>query len=369
MKLVSWNVRGLGKLEKKGRIRKLIYERKTDVVLLQETKKVSIAEREVRALWGRRNMDFMVVGFDGTAGGLLCIWDPDCFQLVDCCCNRRFILLSGTLLHTFNCTILNVYAPNEVRIRCKFWDSLMKLKSAFPNPWCLGGELNEIRNIGERVGCSRTDKGMMDLNSFVENYELSDLPLLGRKFTWRNAQDGERWSRIDRILLNPEWLLKFNFKLWGLPRLFSDHCPLLLMDDERDWGPKPFTFINAWTIHPSFSSLLEKIWHEARINGRAGYVLFHKLKLLKVELKKWNYEVFGNLSTKLKKAENELVALDILAESKSLVETEKIGRRAVRGEVWKLSRMVEWLWQQKSRVNWTTNGEKTLSFFVLWPAV
>ncbi|KAL7185216.1 hypothetical protein ACSBR2_027194 [Camellia fascicularis] len=125
-----------------------------------------------------------------------------------------------------------------------------QLKSAFPDPWCLGGDLNEIRNIGERVGCSRTNKGMMDLNSFVENYELSDLPLLGRKFTWCNAQDGERWSRIDRILLNPEWLLKFNFKLWGLLRLFSDHCPLFLMDDERDWGSKPFTFINAWTIHP-----------------------------------------------------------------------------------------------------------------------
>ncbi|XP_028116486.1 uncharacterized protein LOC114314230 [Camellia sinensis] len=305
---MSWNVRGLGKLEKKGRIRKLIYERKADVVLFQETKKVSISECEVRASRGRRNMDFMVVGSNGTAGGLLCIWDPDFFRLVDCYSNRRFILLS---------------------------------ESAFPNPWCLGGDVNEIRNIGERVGCFRRDKGMMDLNSFIESCELNDLPLLGRKFTWCNAQDGERWSKIDRILLNPEWLLKFNFKLWGLPRLFSYHCRLLLIDDERDWGPKPFRFINAWTIHPSFPSLLEKVWQEARINGRAGYVLFQKLKLLKVELKKWNSKVFGNLSTKLKKTEEELVALDILAEGRPLVEAEKIERRTVRGEVWKLSRIVE----------------------------
>ncbi|XP_028052793.1 uncharacterized protein LOC114257220 [Camellia sinensis] len=316
---MSWNVRGLGKLEKRGRIRKLIYERKVDMVLLQETKQASITENVVRALWGKRNMEFMAVGSEGTAGGLLCIWDPDFFQLVDCCSNRRFVLLSGILLNTFECTIVNVYAPNEVGSRCKFWDSLLKLKSEFPKPWCLGGDLNEIRNIGERVGCSRRDKGMRDLNSFIESCELHDLPLLGRKFTWCNAQDGEKWSRIDRILLNPEWLLRYNFKVWGLPRLFSDHCPILLMDDVRDWGPKPFRFINAWTSHPSFPSLVAKVWHESSIIGRAGYVLFQKLKILKVELKKWNFEVFGNLVTKLKKAEEELVELDIVAEDRPLV--------------------------------------------------
>ncbi|XP_028062821.1 uncharacterized protein LOC114266128 [Camellia sinensis] len=346
-------------------IRKLIYERKVDIVFLQETKQASITENVVRALWGKKNMEFMALGSEGTAGGLLCIWDPDFFQLEDCCSNRRFVILSGTLLNTFECTIVNVYAPNEVGSRCKFWDSLLKLKFEFPKPWCLGGDLNEIRNIGERVGCSRRDKAMRDLNSFIESCELHDLPLLGRKFTWCNAQGGEKWSRIDRILLNPEWLLKYNFKVWGLPRLFFDRCPILLMDDVRDWGLKPFRFINAWTSHPSFPSLVAKVWHESSIIGRAGYVLFQKLKILKVELKKWNFEVFGNLVTKLKKAEEELTEREIVAEDRSLVEAERFRRREVRGEVWKLNRMVEWLWQQKSG---PLMGTKILSIFILWRA-
>ncbi|XP_028079334.1 uncharacterized protein LOC114281087 [Camellia sinensis] len=334
---MSWNVRGLGKLEKMGRIRKLIYERKVDIVLLQETKKVSISENEVRALWGKRNMDFMVVGSDGSAEALLCIWNPDVFRMVDCCCNKRFILISSKLLNTFDCSILNVYAPNKVSSRCQFWDTLLKLKSEFPKPWCLGEYLNEIRNIGERVGCSRRDKGMIDLNPFLKSCELNDLLLLGKKFTWCNAQDGEKWSRIDRFFLNLEWLLKFNFKEWGVPRFFSDHCPILLMDDERDWEPKPFRFINAWSSHPSFPSSVVKLCLESRIIGKAGYVLFQKLKMLKVELKKWNFEVFGNLVTNLKKAEKELVNLDILAENRVLVIVEKARRREVRGEVWKLT--------------------------------
>lgn len=85
--------------------------------------------------------------------------------------------------------------------------------------------------------------------------------------------------------------------------------------------------------------------------------------MLKVELKKLNLEVFENLATKLKKAEEELVELDIVAENRGLVSAEKARRRQVRGEVWKLSKMVEWLWQQKSRVNWTINGDKNKRFF------
>ncbi|KAL7209575.1 hypothetical protein ACSBR1_031181 [Camellia fascicularis] len=111
------------------------------------------------------------------------------------------------------------------------------------------------------------------------------------------------------------------------------------MDDEKDWGPKRFRFINAWTLHLSFPHS----WTRFGMN----------LELLEEQ-------VFGNLLTKLKKAEKELVELDILAEDRHLVEVERFRRREVRGEVWKLSRMVEWLWQQKSRVNWTINGDKNI---------
>ncbi|CAL5415768.1 unnamed protein product [Camellia sinensis] len=363
MNLMSWNIRGLGKSVKRGRIRKLICDRRVDFVLLQETKKTSISESEVRTLWGRRDMEFMAVDSEGLAGGLLCIWDPSLFQLKDCCSNRRFVLLSGTLLKSFDCVILNVYAPNDVNGRGMLWDTLIKLKSDFPNPWCLGGDFNEIRFIGERGGCSGREKGMKELNAFIDKCELNDIPLLGRKYTWCNAQEGEKWSRIDRVLLNPEWLQRFNFKLWGLPRTCSDHCPLLLMEDERDWGPRPFRFINAWIMHPGFLSVMEKFWTENRITGSAGYILLHKLKLLKGELKKWNSEVFGNVATKLKEAEVELHGIDITAEDRTLSESEKNRRREVTGEVWKLSRMLERIWHQKSRVNWILNGDRNTKFF------
>lgn len=114
MKILTWNVRGIGRSEKKGKIKKMMKERNVDIVLLQETKKAGILEQEVREMWRRDSMEFMAVGSEGSAGRLLCIWDPQVFQLVDCCSSRTFILLSGLLFNSFDCVLLNIYAPNEM---------------------------------------------------------------------------------------------------------------------------------------------------------------------------------------------------------------------------------------------------------------
>ncbi|GMQ10097.1 hypothetical protein CsSME_00053236 [Camellia sinensis var. sinensis] len=92
-------------------------------------------------------MEFMAVDSEGSTGGLLCIWDPDIFQISECCNNRRFIIQSGDL-----------------------WDSLLNLKE-FLKPWCLAGDFNEITTISERNGCSRRDRSMKESNEFIDKSE------------------------------------------------------------------------------------------------------------------------------------------------------------------------------------------------------
>ncbi|XP_028110128.1 uncharacterized protein LOC114308682 [Camellia sinensis] len=87
-------------------------------------------------------------------------------------------------------------------------------------------------------------------------------------------------------------------KLWGLPRLISDHCLLLMMEDERDWGPKPFRFINAWTLHPNFAHFFSFCWENSTVSSWAGFIIQQKFRHLKMELKVWNTEVFGGQNTR-----------------------------------------------------------------------
>ncbi|XP_028070850.1 uncharacterized protein LOC114273287 [Camellia sinensis] len=297
MKIMSWNVRGLRKPEKRSKIKALVRAKLVDVLMLHETKKLMILLSSPYGPW--------------------MIWDLW----------RNFILLSGILSQSFHCVICNIYAPTDALKRRKLWESLVKLKLSYPNPWCLGGDFNEIRVMSERKGCSRRERGMKDFNNFIESLELIDLNMHGRLFTWCNALDGERWSRIDRFLLDPVWLERYKFKQWGLPRVISDHCPVLLMEDGRDWGPKPFRFINAWTSHPQFKKEVEKVWEEVQIQGWASFRIMIKLKRLRAYLRRWNMEVFGNIDDLLKQAEDELHEWDLKAESRSLLESEVNRRR------------------------------------------
>lgn len=76
-----------------------------------------------------------------------------------------------------------------------------------------------------------------------------------------------------------------------------------------------------------------------------------KHKSLWFAFKKWNSEVFGNVTMALQAAVEELHGIDLVAESRNLDEEESRRRREVRNEVWSLSRREEWLWLQKSRMN------------------
>ncbi|XP_028074327.1 uncharacterized protein LOC114276707 [Camellia sinensis] len=239
-----------------------------DVVLLQETKKSSMDEEFIKQMWPFEKMEFMGKDAEGTTGGLLCIWNPDRFRLKECCSSRQFVMLSGIVGVDFKWTIVNIYAPNNVVKRRQLWDALGRLKTHYTNPWCVGGDFNEIRYISERNGCSRKNRGMTDFNGLIDQLSLMDLPMLGRSFTWCNAQDGERWSRIDRFLLDSRWLEEYSFKQWGLPRNISDHCPILLKEDVRNWGSKPIRFINAWLLHPKFKVEVKSLGRKLLIQDR-----------------------------------------------------------------------------------------------------
>ncbi|XP_028074328.1 uncharacterized protein LOC114276708 [Camellia sinensis] len=275
----------IGRQEKRGKIRKLVKDKNVDIVLIQETKNVAITDREVREIWVRTRMEFMSVDS------------------------------KGTIFNSYECVLLNIYAPNDVGERRKLWDSLLNLKQGLPKPWCLCGDFNEIRHIGKRKSYFRRERGMTKLNEFIENSEVQDLPLLRRKFTWCNSRE--------------------------------DHSPLLLMEDERNWGPKPFRFLNALCLHPNFFS----------------FVVKKKLKDLKLALQQWNKEVYGSVPNKLKAVEKEVHNLDLQAENREQDQYEKARRRAASEEVWRLHRMMEWTSLQKSRLNWNLKGDRNTRFF------
>ncbi|KAG6659538.1 hypothetical protein CIPAW_03G042600 [Carya illinoinensis] len=70
-KIVSWNVCGLDKINKRLRIRNLLREWKVDTVCLQETKLKMIDRRIVRSLWSGSHVDWLFLTSKGASGGVV----------------------------------------------------------------------------------------------------------------------------------------------------------------------------------------------------------------------------------------------------------------------------------------------------------
>jgi hypothetical protein len=68
----------------------------------------------------------------------------------------------------------------------------------------------------------------------------------------------------------------------------------------------------------SFVGLVKQWWDSYHFQGTPSYVLARKLKALKIDLKKWNEEVFGNVERKKKRnLLEELRFFDVIEEGRS----------------------------------------------------
>lgn len=113
--------------------------------------------------------------------------------------------------------------------------------------------------------------GYSDKNSITKldgfswrNCPSQILVVIGPKFTWTNYRDPRNIirTRIDKAHATVTWIHNFlETKVTHHPRIFSDHCPILLRTQpNHTLGPKPFIFEVFWMDHPSFEIVTSNIW-------------------------------------------------------------------------------------------------------------
>ncbi|OVA05852.1 hypothetical protein BVC80_315g2 [Macleaya cordata] len=62
-----------------------------------------------------------------------------------------------------------------------------------------------IGSVEKKNRNRKATRAMADMNKFIDDWELVDIPLCGANFTWSNGQEVPTRSRIDRFLLNKRW--------------------------------------------------------------------------------------------------------------------------------------------------------------------
>lgn len=193
-----------------------------------------------------------------------------------------------------------VYGSTHYSQRRTLWDEIQELHAEVHGDWCLIGDFNSTLK-----DCESTDPPLANSHTVesgfqrtIDRYNLLDMDFSGDPFTWVR---GNTRKRFDRALSNLDWRLRFSDRgIMHLPKLKSDHAPLLMaFDNRRNMNRRrrrrrPFRFEAIWLTHPSFNQLSQDNWKAEMTN-----VPTH-LKELQGILRKWNHDVFGNIFTQKK---------------------------------------------------------------------
>eukprot|EP00253_Pinus_taeda_P014677 PITA_14677 len=295
----------MGSSLKANAVRDLINQEQPDLLLIQETK---ISEQDFQNYI--KSFTGTAIGAAGTSVGIGTLWNKNKWDLTNQnSCNWKVRTDLKNKLSKEEYTIYNIYAPNHYRDKALCWDSITSdLQSTQDRNIFLGGDLNLIRNVDEKLGGNfLADPSRDSLETIIQAHNLLDIPPHNGKFTWSNKRIGIHniKERLDRILVHERIVAGFSsIKSKIIQASASDHKPVAMtLDKGRNLGPLPFKYNKSWDSKEDFCKLIQ---YQA---GDKNTFVFH-----------------NNL--KLRRAGNQIDK--ILAEGKEISDQEGIKEAALR---------------------------------------
>ncbi|KAL7160678.1 hypothetical protein ABFS83_01G113200 [Erythranthe nasuta] len=247
--------------------------------------------------------------------------------------------------------------------RLPLWDYLSHHGSTCHEPWVIGGDFNVIKTLNEKQGGSNAHMtGMQDFNDFSVDARLTYACFVSNIFTWSNNQRGQNriWQRLGRILLNAEAFTAISATVDHLPRLESDHCPLLLNFGQLQTKPSCFYFQNMWMEHHNYQDFVASFWQQIIPGGRANFE--SKLANLRKALRKCNWEVFGKLEDNISFRQSNIADMEARLshawEDDLFTECQKAKTDLVQQLEWENA-----LLATKARVKWLEERDRNNKYF------
>ncbi|CAM8916564.1 unnamed protein product [Rhodiola kirilowii] len=354
MKALVWNCRGIGSPAAVRALKEVIRSSKAVIVGLIETK---CGKRRCEII--RVQLGFeccFVVPARGRSGGLALFWKNTMdVSIISYSCFHIDFLLN----HKGPAHVTLFYGNPKPSLRHKSWELIRRLRRINNMPWCVVGDFNEITRYSESTSTNLSRSGQMErFRQVLMDCGLMDLGFKGSMFTYSNKRQGldEIQCRLDRAVVDDLWVQKYpKSVIQHLVSHHSDHCPILLNIDEGEMvQERQFRFESMWMRDSGLVDIVNKSWN---VSGN----MHDKLSQLSQQLKVWNKKSFGNVGDHLKRLKEELDAVRQGGRTNLTSEKEKSIARDI--DEWLVRE--EFMWAQRSRVAWLSEGDNNTRFFHL----
>jgi len=133
-------------------------------------------------------------------------------------------------------------------------------------------------------------------NAVIDSFDLREIDLTGRQFTWANSLTDPTYEKLDRVLMTTEWEFKYPMvTVHALDRGVSDHTLLLLgMGDPSYTGhAKQFKMKLSWLAYEDFKEWVIEIWNKPVSGQNSMQCWNRKLGALRKHLRGWAHHHHG----------------------------------------------------------------------------
>jgi hypothetical protein len=158
-----------------------------------------------------------------------------------------------------------VYDPTQDDLKSMFLTEMARACGTEPHPFIIGGDFNIMRRPEDKNNNNFNYRWSNLFNAVIKSLELREIEMTGRKYTWSNDLDPPTFEKLDRVLMSPEWDIKFpNVTIEALDRTRSDHTPLLLNGKVAalTGNHTLFKFEQGWLIRDDFHDMVSSIWDQ-----------------------------------------------------------------------------------------------------------
>ena len=252
--VLCWNVRGLNNPARRGVVRNVVLLHSPTIICLQESKLAVVDSMIISQVCGPKYTEFLFEPALCTRGGLIVAWDPDVVDIYLLAQQKSFIAVDCCWrLTDTKFRLVTVYGPRSDADKLNFLDDLRPL--CHSNLPCIFiGDFNLIADASNKNNMNINQRMMAAFRRFINELELRDMYLHGRKYTWTNEQQIATKVKLDRVLYNDPWMTAHPCCLLAsLATDMSDHCPLLLSTDVSFKPPRHFRFDNYWVKFEGFN--------------------------------------------------------------------------------------------------------------------
>ncbi|GJX75637.1 RNA-directed DNA polymerase, eukaryota [Tanacetum coccineum] len=301
----------------------------------------------------------------GNSGGILCAWDPHCFNKKSHTLSDYFAIVRGVWISTnVDVLFVVVYAPNERKEKRAVWEYLHSVVHNWDGEVIMMGDFNEVRYPSDRFGSVFHAQDAEVFNSFIFNSGLVEVPLGGCNYTWCH-KTAKKMSKLDRFLMTENMLIVHpHLSAITLDRHLSDHRPILLREETVDYGPCPFKFYNHWLEVEGFRSFVEDTWHSAPRDGNNNMLnLMKKLRFLKSKIREWNKSYIQSKKAELIHLQAQLYSFDSEIDKGNNTDDIIARRLIVVNSIENLRKIQANEYIQKAKIKWAVEGDENSRFF------